>query len=212
MEPSTLARIRSDYLGRVSMIDYGLGRLMAEVENRADRGRTWFVVASDRGQMLGEQGIVGHRAFLAGAIEVPVLIAPGDPALHRKATDDTMHLVDGQYNTVDVAATIAALTGSDLPEACVGRSLLPTLSGNSALPVPAGGNLSEFGHRLMLETERYKVIFDVQAHRALGLFDLLNDPDEMENLVETAVGRNLVDAMRWRIGEALMAVRSHPYM
>lgn len=212
LEPAVLARIRSDYLGRVSMIDYGIGRLMAGVENRPDRGRSWFVVASDRGQMLGEHGIVGHRAFMLGAIEVPVLIAPGDPAVHQKSEKEDLHICDGQYNTVDVAATIAALTGCDLPEACVGRSLLPTLTNEPVMPSLAGGNLSEFGHRLMLETERYKIIFDVQAHRPLALFDLLNDPDELHNLSEAAVGKNLIDAMRWRIGEALMAVRSHPYV
>src|SRR5690606_4302097 len=112
-------------------------------------------------------------------------------------------------SNVDVAATIATLGGGDLPAAMPGRSLLPLLAGEP-LPEtrPHTGCLSEFGHRLMLETERYKIIFNTESHRILGLFDLLNDPDENNNLLKSMAGRNLTDALRWRLGDALMPLRA----
>jgi hypothetical protein len=44
----------------------------------------------------------------------------------------------------------------------------------------------------------------------MGLYDLLNDPEERQNLVNSPIGVNLLDALRWRVGEALMPLRATP--
>jgi arylsulfatase A-like enzyme len=202
LEPHKLARIRCDYLGRVSLIDHGVGRLMHTLENRKDRERTWTVVSSDRGHLLGDRGLIGHRSFLGAAVEVPVIIAPPTPA--------RLHASPGLVSTVDVAGTIAALAGCDLPAAAMGRSLLHVLAGEP-LGMPRGGAcVSEFGRRIMLESEQYKVIFDVDSGEAVGLYDLLHDCDERSNIVRTVTGLNVLDSMRARLANALLAMRSVP--
>jgi arylsulfatase A-like enzyme len=196
-----IGRIRADYLGRVSMIDYAVGQLMQRVADRADSDRTWTVMGSDRGHLLGEHGLVGHRSFLSAAVEVPAIIAPPTPASAIR--------VDDPVSNVDLAATIALLGGCDLTLAMSGRSLLPLLKGEPIFPAsPGGAVISEYGHRLMLETDRYKVVFDHETRDAIGLFDLLEDPQEKKNLIGTPHGSNLLDAMRWRLGDALLPLRS----
>ncbi|MFW6058646.1 MAG: sulfatase-like hydrolase/transferase [Phycisphaeraceae bacterium] len=203
LEPHTVGRIRADYLGRVSLLDFSLNRLMRGLRQRADGERTWTVVGSDRGHLLGEHGLIGPRSFLAGAVEVPVLVVP--PEDGRGAA----RLVsEGLVSTVDVAATAVALGSCDRPAVMAGRSLLPALTGEGELPDPPGGNISEFGDRLMLETERFRAVYDRRTGQCMGLYDLLHDPDERANLVETPRGRNLVDALRWRVAEALMPLRA----
>lgn len=204
LEPAKVARIRSDYLGRVSLIDHGIGRLMSALDERPDSGRAWSVITSDRGQLLGEHGLIGHRSFLAPAVEVPIIIIPPAPGA---AVQDIAG--EGLASTTDIAPTILALAGCDAPRAVVGRSLLPTLSGDPVLPV-LNGCLSEFGKRLMLETERYKVIFDTEAQQAVGLYDLLNDAGEHDNLIDKPSGRNLIDSLRWRLGDVLLPLRARP--
>ena len=44
----------------------------------------------------------------------------------------------------------------------------------------------------------------------LGLYDLLNDPDERRNLVKTPTGYNVLDSMRCRLGSALLQMRAKP--
>ncbi len=193
LEPYTIGRIRSDYLGRVSLIDFNLSRLMRAAKQRLDSERMWTVLSSDRGHLLGEHGLVGAGSFLGGALEVPVIVTPP----HGAAIPP--ELLDGLASTVDVTATAAAIGACDPGVPLAGRSLLPLLTGSEELPDPAGGNLSEFSDRLMLETERFKVIFDRTSRRCLGLFDLLHDPDERANLVNTPRGENLVD---WRCAGA----------
>jgi arylsulfatase A-like enzyme len=190
-----VGQIRKDYLGRVSLIDHGIGQMLKVAKRREDTHRIWSVITSDRGCLLGEQGLVGHRSFLAPALEVPVIITPPTPVRPRSADD--------LVSTVDIAATIAALAGCDIPEDNPGRSLLPLIAGDD-LPEAFTGLISEFAKRLLLETERYKVVFDTEHRQAMGLFDLLNDPDETQNLLNTPVSTNLLDALRWRLADTLM--------
>ena len=196
-----LGQVRADYLGRVSLIDYGVGRMATSMRERADADRSWLLLGSDRGQLLGEHGVVGHRSFLSGAIRVPIIIAPPKP-VSQKVYPELL-------STTDFAATVAALGACDASAASVGRSLLPVLANHAVetqgqLP----GCISEFGGRLMHESERYKVVFDTETLQPISLFDRLRDPGEQDNLVDTPIALNTVDSLRGRLGEALLPLRA----
>ena len=202
LEPHSIGRIRADYLGRVSLIDYNIGRLMSTIENRVDNSRTWVVVSSDRGHLLGEHGLVGHRSFLGAAVDVPVIIAPPMPV--RQKTHPQL------ISTVDVAATIAAIGGCDSPKAVIGRSLLPVATHGALEGRPWPGCISEFGRRLMLQTERYKAVFDADTTDTIGLFDQLKDPDEQSNRVADPVAASVLDSLRSRLADMLLGLRAMP--
>jgi arylsulfatase A-like enzyme len=213
LEPHALARLRADYLGRVALIDRGVGRIVDMLSRRADRTRTWTVVASDTGYLLGEHGLIGRRSFLAGAAETPLLVAAPPRASDGSGGDRDVPATPpaaddaGLFSTVDVAATIAAIAGADLPPAAVGRSLLPLWRAESIPELP-GGLLSEFNDRLLLETERFKTVFHARTGQCLGVFDLLNDPDEYRNLSQATVGQNLLESLRLRVASALLPLRA----
>lgn len=202
LEPQGIGRIRADYLGRVSLIDYILGRLMSAVEDRTDSDRTWVIVGSDRGQLLGEHGLVGHRSFLSGAVDVPIMIVPPSPVSQKLYPD--------LVSSIDLAATISALGGCDLPEGIAGRSLLPLVKNQPLALRSWPGSICEFDQRLMLETERYKAVFDTDRHSTIGLFNRLNDPDERENLVDTPVAHDVLSSLRGRLSDMLMGIRAIP--
>ncbi len=204
LEPHRLGRIRADYLGRVSLIDYSMGRLMSAANDRLDSDRIWTVVSSDRGYLLGEQGLVGHRSFLSGAVGVPVIVAPPG-AVNQVVYPERL-------STVDVAVTIAAIAGCDLSTAVTGRSLLPLVGGQMLEPRRGWtACISEFAKRLMLESERYKVVFHTETLEAIGLFDILEDPDEGQNLIGTPVAGNMLDSLRARLGDLLLPLRAVPW-
>ena len=203
LEPHQLARIRADYLGRVSQLDDVVGRLTALMRGRDDAERSWIVTASDRGFLLGDQGLVGHRSFLTGAVETPITVTPPQRMTEYVAMD--------QLSTIDVAATIAHLGGCDPLPGTVGRSVAPLLAQEPLTHVlPGGVALSEFGSRLMIETERYRAIFSVIDQSLLGLWDLVADPNESSSIAGSAVGRDLADSMRSRLAEALLGLRAAP--
>lgn len=232
LEPGAIARVRADYLGRVALVDHGVGRLTQTASRRMDRDRTWFVLGADRGVLLGEHGLIGHRSFLGPAIETPFVVAPPLPA--RPPAEP---VIDGLFSTVDLAATAAHLLGVDRPREATGRSVLPLFTGDMIEAQPPGGLISEFGERVMLETERYKIVFDRRDVRVLGLFDLLDDPAEKRDLscrdaagdtalisgpglpgvqvlpdapAGTAHATDLIQTLRARLATALLPLRAAP--
>jgi len=204
MDVAQLARIRADYLGRVSLFDHGVGRLTTRLEHRPDRARTWTLLGADRGLMLGEHGVVGRRSFLRGAVQTPLLLAPPTPLPAKPQKPQ----IDGFFSTVDLASTVADLAGVDALDASPGRSLLTLLRGGEDMAVWRRPLISEFGRRLMIETERHKAVFHTRTRKLLALYDLVDDPEETCNLVGTAHEHDLADAMRWRLADALIGLRA----
>lgn len=203
LEAHQVARLRADYLGRVALIDHGVGRIGEALEARADADRTYTTVTSDRGRMLGEHGLVGPHTFLAPSIEVPLIVAP--PA-GRSDLAPSEKFQDGLFGTIDVAVTLAALTGADVPPGRTGRSVLPIFNGDPLEP-GAAANLSEFGDRVLVETERHKAVFRVSDGVCLTLHDLADDPDERRNLAQTGPGQARALAMRGILGSVLLPLR-----
>ena len=203
LEAHQVARLRADYLGRVSLIDHGVGRIAEALAARADADQTYTTVTSDRGRMLGEHGLIGTKTFLAPSIEVPLIVAP--PA-GRADLAPTEKFQEGLFSTVDVAPTLAALAGADVPAGRTGRSVLPIFNGDELASGPAA-NLSEFGDRVMVETERHKAVFRVGDGECLALHDLADDPEERRNLAKTGPGRARALALRGVLGSVLLPLR-----
>ncbi len=204
LTPQRIANIRRHYLARILMVDEMVGRLRQMIEFTGQSDRTWMTMCSDHGMMLGEHGLVGHRAMLGGAVYVPLWVLPPEP-LQRIAKDDTKPVAANQLlSTTDFAATLCAITGVDAPPGCAGMSALPALQDAE---VGRDAVLSEYGTRLMLETMSHRVIFDVESDEPLALFDLINDPDERCDLIDTVQAWNLIDVLRLHLAGALMPLR-----
>ncbi|MEE9405609.1 MAG: sulfatase-like hydrolase/transferase [Algisphaera sp.] len=204
LETHQVERLRADYLGRVSLIDHGVGQIQNAVDGRSDAGKTYTVVSSDRGCMLGEHGLVGGSTFLASAVEVPLIVAP---PVDRSDLAPKEKFQEGLFSVVDIAPTVAALAGADMPVGRMGRSVLPLFNGD-ALALGASANISEFDDRVMVETERFKAVFRVTDRSCLALHDLAIDPDERNNLVYSENGQAQAAALRHVLGDALMSLRA----
>jgi arylsulfatase A-like enzyme len=208
LTPQKIATIRRHYLARVLMVDEMVGRLRRAVEFTGQSDKTWITLSSEHGTLLGERGLVGPRALLGGAVYVPMWVMPPQAAASHKEqeTGDAEVTVSGcqLLSTCDFAATVCAIGGVDAPPGCVGRSVLPALNGQD---VGADSVLSEYSGHLMLETMRHRVIYDVEADRPTALFDLINDPDERFDLVDSIEAWNVIDMLRLHLAGALMPLR-----
>lgn len=199
---AAVGRLRADYLGRVALIDHGIGRIMRAVHDRPDAASTWSVVASDRGTLLGEHGLIGDHSFFAEAIETPFILA-GPPAGPTPAS----RYLDALVSTLDVAPTLARLGQCDLPQGLSGRSLLEAFAGGR-VACPIGGNLAELPNRIMLETERHKLILRMPGGEPTAAYDLLRDPGERRNLLDAEQPHDILDPMLGRLGKALLPLRA----
>jgi arylsulfatase A-like enzyme/Tfp pilus assembly protein PilF len=159
------------YDGEIAWVDAQLGRLLAAV----DRANTVIVVAGDHGESLGEHGELTHGLLLyQPTLHVPLLIA---------APDAKPRAVDEPVSSVDIAPTIAALTGTELP-ARDGRSLAGVLRGEA----PAAAELyAETQYPLTFGWSELAVLrrgnLKLISGPAPELYDLARDPGERGNVL-----------------------------
>src|SRR5438045_2639399 len=104
------------YRGEIRYVDSVLGKLFTYLRNKNAWDDTIVILTSDHGEMLREHQEIAHGFFLyRSEIEVPLIVRI--PGASRKDIADIVELVD-------VAPTIAGLTGIPAPPTMQGESLV----------------------------------------------------------------------------------------
>ena len=167
-----VAVTRRQYSAAIELIDDQVGRIVEAVERRRMGEDTVVVFASDHGEMLGDHGLYTKSVPYEAALRAP-LIAAG-PGIPRGRTSDAL------VELIDVNPTLCALAGLPAQEGLDASDFGPVLAGErTAHREEAASALREF--RLVRTAERKLV-----AHHTgeVELYDLVNDPDELENVAE----------------------------
>ncbi len=187
---------RAHYYAYIEQLDAQIGRLLQALEETGQAENTLVVFTTDHGDTLG-----AHHMWIKGWIpyeecyRIPMIIRwPG----RIKAGSTTSHLVQLQ----DLAHTYVAAAGAKpLPHAG-GRSLLP-LFDQPARPDWSDDILCAYYGGEYLYTQRiainrrFKYVFNGFDYDEM--YDLVEDPDEMRNVVRDAPYRGQVDDMRARL-------------
>ncbi len=192
-------------------VDESIGRLLATLEAQGLTDDTVFVFTSDNGYFFGEHGLTVERRFpYEECIRSPLLFRypaqfqPGDQVV-------------GLVSMIDIAPTLLQLAGVPLTPNLQGRSLLPlatrtTDSWRSSVLVEYYSHdqpmpwVLDVDYRA-IRTQRHKLIHWVQYPELDELYDLDEDPLEMQNLAGRADTRELRTALRSEllslVGESL---------
>ncbi len=203
VDPNEAARIRQHYLARVCMLDAMVGMLRDAIDRHGHAPDTWIVLVSDRGYLLGEHGLYSGTSFLTGQTNTPLWLLP--PAGLNRPDAPVDEPEDLLISMVDLAPTLCAIGQVDGRAGWPGRSLLPAVAGEA---VGSPLTISEYRQRVMLETMRHKVAFDLEEQAPRLLFDLVTDQQEKRNLIDTPAAANVLDGLRVQMAEALMPLRA----
>jgi arylsulfatase A-like enzyme len=204
-----LRHMIANYYGMISLVDHNVGRiLIALAEQGLDRD-TLVVFTSDHGEWLGDHGLVlkGPMPY-EGLLRVGFVVrGPGVPA---------SKVVDDPISTIDLAATFGDYTGVAMPAARHSRSLrgLIETDRDSRDYAYSEWNLrkSRFGTELDLRTVRTRTAkLTVERRTGAGeLYDLVNDPDEMDNRFDDPAYSRLRRELEAMIAERPRDERSEP--
>lgn len=188
-------RYINDYLKCIQSVDDNVGRLLDYLEEKGELDNTLIVYTSDQGFYLGEHGWYDKRFMYEESFGTPMmmrypkLIAPG-------RRDD--HLVQN----VDFAQTVLDFLDIESDEPFQGRSLMPILAGEEIQEWRKGiyYHYYEYPHgwhkvkrHFGVRTDRYKLIRFYNDIETWELYDLKNDPDEMNNIYADASPELLVE-------------------
>ena len=193
--PDDIRRSRRAYFANLSYLDDRIGDLIGVLEATRMIDNTTILFCSDHGDMLGERGLWFKMSFFEGSSRVPLMIAgPRIPP----------GLIDAPVSNLDIPPSLCAIAGIDM------EAIAPWTDGEDLLPLIHGGRrtspvLMEYaaeGSRaplICIRENEFKFI-----HCELDppqLFDLDNDPDEMENLARDPSHASRVAGFMERIRE-----------
>lgn len=169
---------RASYLGKITMIDECIGRIIATLKARGTWDRTLVFFTADHGEMMGAHGKFGKGVFYEESARIPMLVRlPGQPNAGGR-TDTPVHFGD-------VYGTAVEAVGGQVRKGRFTRSFLPFVRGEK-LP-PATAAFAEIQHQgtlnYMVRDRRHKwFIYGGKEH----LYDLAEDPSELRNLIGSA--------------------------
>ena len=166
---------------------------------------TVIVLSADHGESF-EHNYMGHGGpyLYEQVTHIPLII--------REPGQDRGRIINNLTEQADIAPTILDLAGIAVPSWMEGRSLLPLMRGESLPSRPVFSMFFEKnrsrGHRITQGTIAvwegdYKLIHYLEEDRSL-LFNLKQDPDELNNLfdTETVTGRRLLALIRDNLAKA----------
>lgn len=198
--PEQRHRQRAYYLGNVTLIDEKVGEIMETLEKQGYLEDAVVIFTSDHGDCLTDHGHSQKWTMYDTITRVPCIA--WSPS--RFPAGKT---VDGLWQWMDLGPTILELAGVDRPEWMEAQSLMPVLT-DPALETGRDTVFAEHGRdgildgtdfMTMVRDRDWKLVHFID-HPDGQLFDLVNDPGEVNNLWDDPAhaGRKqqLLDTMR----------------
>lgn len=199
----TAHRHMGGYLGQIRRVDEGLGRLLDALRSVGVLDDTIVAYTSDHGSHFKTRNAEYKRSCHDGSIRVPM-------ALRGPGFDGGRYL-DRPVSTIDLPPTLLSAAGLDVPEDMQGRSFLPLVRDPGA-PWPeevfVQVSESECGRTIRTSRWKYHVVdpsadgwADASGSRYVetALYDLANDPYELDNLVGLESHREVAGELRGRL-------------
>jgi arylsulfatase A-like enzyme len=164
----------AEYYRYISYLDLQIGRLLDALAASPHAKNTIVVFCADSGVARGSHGLIGKQNVYEHSMRVPLIISgPGTPAGKR---------TDAMCYTFDVLPTLGKLCGVAGPKTSDGVDFSASLL-NPATPARSS---MVFAYRQVQRAVcdgRWKLIRYPQVDRT-QLFDLQDDPEEVNNLAE----------------------------
>lgn len=180
---------RAAYASMITYLDEQVGRIVNVLEEKGELDNTLIIFSSDNGasyaggadaeffnSVSGLRGLKG--SVFEGGLRVPMIASwPG-----KIKPGTTSDLLSAQ---VDMLPTLTEAAGGKVPEGIDGVSLLPTLTGQGEQATP-DFYYWELGNKQAIRQGDWKLVrvFDKQKRPTTYLFNIAEDRDEKNNLVD----------------------------
>ncbi len=197
---------RQEYYAIITHLDEQIGRIIKHLRETGQDKNTYILFGADHGLSVGNHGLVGKQNMYDCSMRVPCIIAGPDIPENQKR--------DVQVYVQDLMATSLDLAGIEKPEYVEFNSLLPFIKDESKVSAYDEIYGAYINLQRMVRTEDYKLIIYPKA-RKLRLFNLKEDPEEMNDLADLPAFRNIKSELieRFKHQQKLMddSLDLHPY-
>jgi arylsulfatase A-like enzyme len=195
------------YMGLIKQIDDQMGRLFAWMEERGLFENTMIVFSSDHGDYLGDHWLGEKDLFHDPSVRVPLIVY--DPRAEADSARGSVS--DALIEGIDLAPTFLEFFGGPAkPHILEGRSLMPLLHGAKSEGfreiayseydyatryVRRELEVDQKDARLIMACDRRWKYVHCEGFRPI-LFDLENDPQELEDVGDDPRFEDVRERMR----------------
>lgn len=187
----------AQYDGEIGYVDAKFGELLDVVKDLGMEEETLLIVTADHGESMTEHDLFfDHFGVYEPTIRVPLIVRwPHNVPAGKRIRA----LVQG----IDIPTTILDAAGVELPETFQGRSLLPLARGETEEGYEfIFSNQGLWQAKRVISDGRWKLIKAIDngfwPAPALELYDLENDPGELNNLAESELRKAMELELRLR--------------
>jgi arylsulfatase A-like enzyme len=189
--PRDKAEIRkhiADYYATISHTDAQIGRILTALKKSEKYENTIIVFCSDNGLALGSHGLMGKQNIYDHSVRVPLIIAgPGIPKGQRRKQLCYLY---------DIYPTLCDLAKLQIPKTVQYKSLNEVIfNKDSSHRNHIYGAFMQW--QRSIRDHQYKLIeYCVGDERQTQLFDLLTDPEEINNLAGLEIYQEKITTLR----------------
>jgi arylsulfatase A-like enzyme len=189
-------RYMQDYLACVQAVDDNVGRLLDWLDQNGLATNTVVIYTSDQGFFLGDHGLFDKRFMYEESLQMPFLVRW--PGVIKAGTTQKALAINP-----DFAPTFMEMAGLPTPADMQGHSIVPLLKGEQ----PSNWR-SSFYYRYYhdpgdhntrahygVRTATHKLIYFWKKDQ-WELYDLVRDPQELHNLYNDPIQKDLVASLK----------------
>ena len=192
--PEKYQRMVKGYYRMIAGVDLEIAKIRAQLKQQGLDKNTVIIVMGDNGYFLGERQLADKWLLYDNSVRVPLIIYDPRTDIHRDVDDMALN--------IDVPATIADIAGVKQPVTWHGHSLLPLVWGTNKRidrDTVLIEHLWEFNNIPPSEgvrTNQWKYFRYVNDKSLEELYDLSNDPQEINNLARNETYRATLNRLR----------------
>lgn len=182
------------YYRMISEVDAEIGKIRQELIEKGIADNTVIILMGDNGYFMGERQLAGKWLMYDNSLRVPLIIYDPRNPIHKPVDEIALN--------IDVPSTIFDFAGISIPTSWQGRSLATVVRGENSL-----GDRSEFVTEHLWEVD---IIAPSEGLRTTSwkyfryrndltheeLYDLENDPQEINNLAGNQIYKEKLAEMR----------------
>ncbi len=196
-------RYMRDYLKTLKSLDDNIGRVLDYLEENDLLDNTLIVYTSDQGFYMGEHGWFDKRFMYEESFRTPLV-------MRLPKGFDRRGDIDQMVQNIDYGPTFLDLAGVEVPSDMQGESMMPLLRGEN----PADWRDDLYYHYYEYPAEhavkrhygvrdsRYKLIHFYNDIDKWELFDLQEDPNELNNIYGKPGTEEITARMKERLKKA----------
>jgi len=171
------------YYAHIAALDTRIGKLRTAIDDAGISDNTIFIFTSDHGEMMGSHGWRPRQKQVAWAESVKVPFLLQYPARYG----NKKIVVDAPINTPDILPTLLAMADLPISSGIEGEDMTHAIGDNeaardkAALVMNVSPFAGDFDEYRGIYTRRYAYVETLDGPSML--FDMINDPLQLNNLV-----------------------------